>query len=631
MDESLCRHMPGVLRTLIGASLVAALGLSMAASGADAASPGQGIERWQHAIEQLRMPGKGCFDAAYPKVQWRPAKCTRPPSFPFDPPPPPHAGPPPAQVGDGMNDYVAQVSGGSITSATGSFPSESSGVTETGLTGGIGPVAPNMYTLQLNTETFTTPACKGGGPSCLGFEQFVYDTSTNTVAIQNWLNEYDAPCPSAAWTEDPLYGHIYCFIDSPGAGALTALGPTAGQLASDMVTITGSATGGGMDTMVMTDGGSAVGNNTQPDSVLNLAGHWDGAEFNIFGDGFGTEATFSAGTNLGVGLAVHLTGGTPYCADTSYTGETNNLNLQPDPVLSGGPAPSMAFGEASSAAGAACASGDGWGEIHLNTFRNLTYNFQAAGDFELATTGPASSVGPLFGVQARLVPFGPHPNLSVSRAVAAQVGPSHVAVCLGRQVRLEINGLPAQLASGHWRALAGGGTVSRQGDTYLIRDADGDSVQAEPDSYLGFSYLDVRVGLGRWPTPVQGLLASAGSDAGAVQSSGGTILTAPFQFGEFYQLYGNSWRVPAQQDLLSACGTDFASGNPTENFEVSNLPPRLQRIAQAICVRAGVKAPALLDACTLDVAVLGKEADRVYATLPANVIWGKILSPGDGS
>jgi hypothetical protein len=38
-----------------------------------------------------------------------------------------------------------------------------------------------------------------------------------------------------------------------------------------------------------------------------------------------------------------------------------------------------------------------------------------------------------------------------------------------------------------------------------------------------------------------------------------------------------------------------------------------------------VRAPALLDACTLDVAVLGKKAVNVYRTLPTNVIWGKIV------
>jgi hypothetical protein len=37
-----------------------------------------------------------------------------------------------------------------------------------------------------------------------------------------------------------------------------------------------------------------------------------------------------------------------------------------------------------------------------------------------------------------------------------------------------------------------------------------------------------------------------------------------------------------------------------------------------------VRAPALLDACILDVAALGKEAVNVYRTLPTNVIWGKI-------
>ena len=102
-------------------------------------------------------------------------------------------------------------------------------------------------------------------------------------------------------------------------------------------------------------------------------------------------------------------------------------------------------------------------------------------------------------------------------------------------------------------------------------------------------------------------------------------MTAPFSFGKFYKQYGNSWRVTPAQDLLSACGTKFASGNPTANYEASSLPHQEFLSAHAICVSAGVRAPALLDACTLDVAVLGKKAVNVYRTLPTNVTWGKIV------
>jgi hypothetical protein len=622
------RRRRGVFWVLLIAGLLTALALSAAPSGAYASAPAKGIKQWQQAIAQLRMPGKGCFDAAYPAVQWQPARCVTPPKTLFDPapPPPPGGSPPPQNVGGapGATDYSAAVSG-VLSSATGSFDSESSGVTETGPTGGNGAVAPNQYSLQLNAKPFTTTACNGGGSSCLGFEQFVYDSNSNDVYVQDWLNEYDAPCPSG-WATEPLYGHTYCVINSPGGGsALTVAAPTAAQLAS--VTLTGNAVSGGNDSVVMTVGGTAVGHNTAPDSYLNLASEWNTVEFGVFGDGYGSQAAFSNGTDLKVRVTTHSgTTMAPSCVQESFTEETNNLNFAAKPAIATGPAPGILTEQNTGpgVTGDDCGNANGWGEIHLNTFgaaagsTPLTYNFQASGDFELADSPP-------FNVQTRLVPFSANPSLSVSRDVAAQVGRSQVAVCDADPLRLVVNRQAVQLANGQWRGLPGGGSVSRQGNAYLIRDGSGDTVQAAPDSYLGVPYLDVSVGLGRWPTPVSGLLANAGNNASAVESRSGTVLAAPFQFGEFYKLYGNSWRVTPEQDLLAACGTKFTSGTPAQNYEASNLPPKVYETAHAICVRAGVQVPAMLDACTLDVAVLGDGAAAVYRTLPTHVIWGKIV------
>lgn len=627
------RRRSSVLRALVAAVLLAALGSSFAAPASAATGPKQGVKQWQQALEGLKMPGKGCFDAAYPKVAWKLTKCKVAQKTPFEPPPPLPSGgaPPPQLVGGaaGATDYSAVVSG-LLTSAVGSFDSESAGVTESGPTPeatGPGPVAANKYTLQLNSQTFTTPACSTS-PACVGWAQFVYDSNGNDVYIQYWLEHYDATCPSAftqfTFPSDPT--DIYCYTNSPGAGALTVTAPTAAQLSN--VTLTGNAPSGGNDAVVMADGGTAVGTNTEPDSLLHLANSWNTAEFGVFGDGYGTEATFSTGTDLKVRVTTHSgTTAAPTCVQESFTGETNSLNLAGAPALTTGAAPAIVTEQNTSPGLNGCAAANGWGEIHLNTFRNLAYNFQASGDFDLATVGSTPAVSSSFNVQARLVTFTPNPSLSVSRAVAAQVGHSQVAVCLGQRLPLEVNRQAVPLASGAWLALPGGGTVSRTGNAYLIRDAKGDSVQATPDSYLGTPYLDVQVGLGRWPAAIHGLLANAGTNADAVATSGGAVLSAPFQFGEFYKLYGTSWRVPAKQDLLSACGDKVVSGNPPASYEASNLPPRLYKAALAVCVSAGVKAPALLDACTLDVAVLGKGATTVYRTLPAKVTWGKIVPP----
>jgi hypothetical protein len=249
----------------------------------------------------------------------------------------------------------------------------------------------------------------------------------------------------------------------------------------------------------------------------------------------------------------------------------------------------------------------------------------AAGDFQLATTGPG------FTVQTRQVSGAPTwPNAAVNQAVATRIGTSDVAVCTA-PTRLELNRRPVNLADGAQLNLPDGSDVSRQGNVYLIRGSNGDSVQAQvnpgsPD------WINVSVGLGRWPVSVQGLLANAGSSASAIEARNGTVLTAPFAFSQFYNVYGNSWRVSADQSLLSACGGRVTSGNPRALFYASNLAPDVARAAQAVCTGAGVKAAPLLDACTVDVAVLrSKAAAKVYLTVPANVTVGKITLPPYGA
>jgi hypothetical protein len=75
--------------------------------------------------------------------------------------------------------------------------------------------------------------------------------------------------------------------------------------------------------------------------------------------------------------------------------------------------------------------------------------------------------------------------------------------------------------------------------------------------------------------------------------------------------------------MLSACGREVVRGVPKQLFFARDLDPRLARRTRAICEKAGVKEGPLLDACTLDVAVIGSAvAAKVYATTPVPVVVG---------
>src|SRR5262249_16003426 len=156
-------------------------------------------------------------------------------------------------VGNGA-DYFAQVSG-SISSATGSFDSVTGLADEWGSRGNnLAVVFPNTYDLQINANTFSTPAC-GAVSACFGWQQFILDqdctATTGAVStwiyMQYWLYNF-APCPSGWITfggdGTSLAG---CFRNS--SAATVSPTPTLADLAK--LKMTGTATSGGLDTIML--------------------------------------------------------------------------------------------------------------------------------------------------------------------------------------------------------------------------------------------------------------------------------------------------------------------------------------------------------------------------------------------
>ncbi len=624
---------------LAGAAMLIGAG-SPAANAKTAGTP----TAWRQAIMALAVPGQGCFTASYPALQWKATTCAKVhPKVPQQ-----FAGFKPGrasasasarvqQVGgcsDNSCDYAAQTAASQIE-ADGTFPTVTcaSSPCESGQFGGAGPALNNVYSLQLNTN-YNLPAtasCSGAlvPAACTGWQQFVYDSDLAEIQVEPALIGYNNTCVYPFDTPD-FAGD--CYDENEVATPVPALTPQ--QLNTDAVTFSGLAgvVGGVLtDTVRMVVSSTAYAA-TAADSLVNLSGSWKISQFGLYGDRGGGGANFIAGSDVKVHLTTHSgTTAAPTCIMWNSTGEYNNLYLQPSPALGTGAAPYIQSDQASTAPSSppSCSSGNGWGEIHVNTFgcatcsTHLSYNFQGTGDYWYANAPGLG--GSAFEVQSRLQPFAANPNLSVSQEMAAQVGSSQVALCNGTPMQLMVNKNPVVLGSGGRIALAGGGSVTRQGNVYVIRDGSGDSVQTTQNSYLGVTYLDTYADLGRWPTSVSGLLANApGSSSSSLVTAGGTVLTAPFSFSTFYPEYGDSWRVAPSQDLLSPCGTNFTTGDPTVNYEASSLPSSEYQTAHATCVSAGVESPALLDACTLDVAVLGSGAVKVYQGLPTNLTWGQI-------
>ena len=140
---------------------------------------------WNGYMSGIPAPRGGCFVATYPSTVWQPTQCVTAPLVPLLP----------STVGNG-HDEVAQ-SSTLIGSSFGSFQSVSGLTSETDSMFGA-----NSYTLQVNTNFFTTSTTYTGGKSTTGWEQFVFandGSSLGYVFIQYWLIGYQSSygsCPS---------------------------------------------------------------------------------------------------------------------------------------------------------------------------------------------------------------------------------------------------------------------------------------------------------------------------------------------------------------------------------------------------------------------------------------------------
>jgi hypothetical protein len=576
-------------------------------------------EEWRRSISQVATPKQGCFNSSYPSLEWHEVPCGAPSNFPN----PPAKGPRPNVVGNG-NDITAVMNDpGFISSATGSFDSVTpAGVTVSGPWGSglsLNPNTPNAFTLQINSQFFWSPPACNSLADCYGWQQFIYSQNQcggPCIFMEYWLINYGSPCPPSPpglgpWIQ--AQNGKDCWFNSVSAGAPAV---TAAQLT--WTTLTGTAAAGSdqvMLTFVDPILGTSTASATGLPSVLSLAQQWATAEFNIFGDCCLRQANFSAGTTVVTRTQVNNgTNTPPTCVAQGFTGETNNLSFGPSPPAASGAGPALIF--TSSIAGGLpsnCAAATSVGDTHMTTFGGLLYDFQAAGDFLLAQTGPD------FVVQTRQVSGAPTwPNATLNKAVAVQAGKSRVAICLAPSL-VAIDGKPVRLRDGIPLQLPGGGDVILRGNYYAVRGPGGDSVIVVNNT----SHFDVLVGLGRWPTQVSGLLANGSTGINSIETRSGNALTSPFSYQALYGSFAEGWRVPASESMLSPCGRDVASGVPKKLFFARDLDPQLAKRTQAVCAKAGVKEGPLLDACTLDVAVIGSSnAAKVFANKPNPVVVG---------
>jgi len=614
------------------------------------------MESWRRTLLKVPTQKKGCFTAKYPDNEWTEVPCSEPPHKLYPPRRPGNVRI--FQVGGSSQaDFISVGNGptlgstGPISEAEGSFDSMSNVTSECMVQcpNQICPANPsctgqisNAFSLQLNTDTFTgTSVCnsstlKGNATTpCEGWEQFVYGqpgTCSGCIDgafIQYWIINWGPPgtsCPSPAasaatcnanggvvsgqWcafqfaSTDP----VYCVINSPNSNTKMTAEPIN---LWDELKVTGDAAHGAItsDSITLWEGSTpykATGGNYFPD----LDTQWTQAEFNIFGDGGGSEAVFNNNASMEVRNGV-ISSGTngPGCAVTSFTGESNNLTLNTTPPSAvKGNMPALLWTQVLPAPSgtATCADATSVGDTHITTFDGLYYDFQASGDFVMVEA-------PGFTIQTRQASGAPTwPNAAVNKSIAVQMGSTVIEVDVDPN-RLLIDHKTATVASGKPVLLPTGVQVTLWDGAYIITDNQGNSVSATQNSNGALSWINVTVGLGRTPSAqARGLLGNPAGNAHQLFAANGTLLNEPVSFTDLYNTYGESWRVPAGRSLFTAVST-IKPGIPSKPFFAQDLAPAQAAKALATCKAAGITNQALLDSCTLDTAVLNNEkAAKVF-------------------
>lgn len=314
----------GILVAGLAGVLCLSATIAAQAAAASKTVDGQLTEAWRAAIISTAVPGAGCFTADYPSTHWKRVACSKPPAGPFLPAQPPGG----FVVGNG-NDYSAET-GTPISTAIGSFPSIR------GLKSETNEGTSDTYSLQLNSSYYVSPVCQGAqDPSqCRAWMQYIYSNGGGAF-MEVWLINYGSNCPSGGW----ISYFTDCFINSNQVNIpdqqLSALGD---------IKVSGTAASGGNDTVKVTISKKAYAV-TIADSTIDLAGNWNTAEYNLFGDGSGSEAVFNPGTKIVVNVQLQ-DGSTnaPTCITDGFTLETNNLGLNRCRVA-GGTKPSITFSE----------------------------------------------------------------------------------------------------------------------------------------------------------------------------------------------------------------------------------------------------------------------------------------------
>ena len=237
--------------------------------------------------------------------------------------------------------------------------------------------------------------------------------------------------------------------------------------------------------------------------------------------------------------------------------------------------------------------GTATGDPHLGTFDGTAYDFQAAGEFVLARGTGSDPVE----VQGRFVPISD--RITVTEAVATEVGGTEIMIDANHSTHLWIDGSPTPLASGASMNV-NDAEIRRQGGTYTVvlpgADGTANATDERVSATVWGDRIDVEVCLREdRSTPVEGVFGDVDGDrSDDFALDNGTALGNPPAFDVLYGSYRASWQVNTSTSLFHYdSGESVASFNdttvPRSALTLSDLDPDRRAEAERLAEEAGLE------------------------------------------
>ena len=255
----------------------------------------------------------------------------------------------------------------------------------------------------------------------------------------------------------------------------------------------------------------------------------------------------------------------------------------------------------------AIATGHGWGDVHMLTFDQRHYDFQAVGEF-IFVESPNSD----FQLQTRQKPYGTSTRVSVNTAFATKLGGSSIVydTQLATGQELKIGGVTTTLRSGQSLSV-GNGRIQRQGTKYTLTYAGPDGViSTSDDDVVNVNDRGVFLNIDVSPADyrgsnIQGLLGNAdGVTSNDFTLRDGTSLGANPSRQTIHTTYADSWRITQSESLFGT--TTFADKTfPQQFVTLANLPVATANAAVKAAFNAGLPEGPILDGAALDAGITG--------------------------